>query len=57
MFTFFIKKSERDVLRAKIASTYAAMERAMRRHGVNSDAAREFDRMIDKLEAELAACA
>lgn len=54
MFSFFFKQSERDALRAKIASTKRAMERAMRRHGINSDAAREFDKQLDKLEAELA---
>ena len=54
MFSMFFKQSERDLLRAKIASTYIAMDRAMRRHGINSTAAREFDRQIDKLEAELA---
>lgn len=54
MFSMFFKKSERDALRAKIASTQKAMELAMRRHGINSSQAREFDKQLDKLEYELA---
>lgn len=41
-------------LNHRVVSAKKAMERAMRLHGVNSDRARDFDKLIDKLESELA---
>lgn len=55
MFSFFNRESAtRRVLRERLASAKRGLERAMRLHGVNSDKAREFDKLVDKLEAELA---
>jgi hypothetical protein len=54
-FNLFRKGSpEHRVLHTRLASAKRALVRAMRIHGVNSDRAREFDKLIDKLEAELA---
>jgi len=55
MFSIFSRESTaRRVLRDRLASAKRGLERAMKMHGVNSDKAREFDRLVDKLEAELA---
>jgi hypothetical protein len=55
MFSIFNRESStRRVLRERLASAKRGLERAMKIHGVNSDKAREFDKLVDKLEMELA---
>jgi hypothetical protein len=55
IFNIFRKESpERRALNHRLASAKRALVRAMKIHGINSDRAREFDKLIDKLEAELA---
>lgn len=44
--------TKRAALDHRLASAKRGMERAMRIHGINSDRAREFDKLIDKLETE-----
>lgn len=54
MFSFFNRvSSTRRVLNERLASAKRGLERAMRLHGVNSDRAREFDKLVEKLESEL----
>ncbi|ARV77499.1 hypothetical protein FDI21_gp212 [Pseudomonas phage Noxifer] len=54
MFSFFNRESStRRVLRERLASAKRGLSRAMRLHGVNSERAREFDKLVSKLESEL----
>lgn len=54
MFSFFNRESStRRVLRERLASAKRGLVRAMRLHGVNSERAREFDKLVSKLEMEL----
>ena len=54
MFSFFNRESStRRVLRERLASAKRGLVRAMRLHGVNSERAREFDKLVSKLESEL----
>lgn len=52
MFNFF-KKDDRKALVQKIHATKRLMENAMRKHGVNSSQVKDFDKQLDKLEAQL----
>ena len=54
MFNVF-KKDERESLRQAINARRRLLEQAMRKHGINSSQAREFDKQIDELEAQLQA--
>lgn len=55
MFDFFTNSSKRKELQAQIVHRRRLMENAMKRHGVNSPQAVEFDKQLDQLERELMA--
>ncbi|MNC18244.1 hypothetical protein D3C81_318960 [compost metagenome] len=51
-FDMFKHEPKHATMDHRLASAKRGLERAMRIHGINSDRAREFDKLIDKLEAE-----